>query len=147
VQRLLRWTPAAAALAVAVLLTVNRYRAGRPAAAPPAAEVDPPAAESAAVCRRTDWRVETVSDLLSGRLTAAEAHARFLDANRSDPTALENLRYAFPGQTDEERTVHQLVVFVRASKHPRALAVAAGLVPELLGRDRPAGRTADRSGP
>jgi hypothetical protein len=148
VKRLFRWVPVSAAALAATLVTVNSFRSDRPQRDPMTTEVDPPSAETTAVGRRTDWRVEVVADLVAGRITAAEAHARFLDANRSDPTALENLRYAYPGETDEERTVHQLVRFVRASKHRRATAVAASLVPELLAHDwRTAGTAADRAGP
>ena len=39
-----------------------------------------PSAENLCVCRRIEWRREIVADLLAGRVSAAEAHARFPDA-------------------------------------------------------------------
>jgi hypothetical protein len=146
VQRLLRWTPAAAALAAAVLVTVNWFRADRPRADRPPADSDPPTAEYLAARQRTDWKYEVVADLIAGRLTAAEAHARFLDANRADPKGLEFLRAGLPGETDEDRTAYQLVLFVRGFRHPSANEVAAAVGRELLGRDLPPGypRVPDR---
>jgi hypothetical protein len=88
VSRLFRWTPAAAALTAATLLTVNWFRADRPPADPTAATGDPPTADHWAARQRTDRKYEVVADLLAGRLTASEAHARFLDANRADPKSL-----------------------------------------------------------
>jgi len=146
-KSLLRWTPVAVASFVAMLVTWNTLTRDRPRAAPPAVEPDTPSAETVAVCHRTDWRGEVVADLVAGRITGAEARARFLEANRSDPTALRNLLHAFPGQTDEERTAYQLVMFVRVSKHPRASAVEAEVSRELLGRELPPGRPTDHSGP
>jgi hypothetical protein len=139
VPRLLRWTPAAAALTAATLLAVNGSRADRPRGDTTAAELDPPSADTAAARGRTDRKYDVVADLLAGRLTAAEAHARFLDANRADPRALEYLRAGLPGETDEERTAYQLVLFVRGCQHPAANEVATAVGRELLGRELPPG--------
>jgi hypothetical protein len=99
-----------------------------------------PSEENLAVCRRAEWRVEAVADLLSGRLTAAETHARFLDANRSDSRAIRSLRIEFPGSTDEERTARQLVRYLWASGHPRAEEVAAAVRREWFGPRHPVPR-------
>jgi hypothetical protein len=146
VQRLFRWTPLAAALAAATLLTANWLRADRPRPDRAPVDFDPPTAEFLVARHRTDWKYEVVADLLAGRFTGAEAHARFLDANRADPTALEYLRAGVPGETDEERTAYQLVLFVRTFPHPRAKEVAAAVGRELLGRELPPGypRVPDR---
>jgi hypothetical protein len=135
-----------AALVAATLLTVNWLRADRPRPDRTPDDFDPPAAEYLAARQRTDWKYEVVADLLAGRITGAEANARFLDANRSDPTALEFLRAGLPGETDEERTAYQLVLFVRSFPHPRAKEVAAIVGRELLGRELPPGypRVPDR---
>jgi hypothetical protein len=139
VPRLIRWTPAAAAAATAALLTVNWVRPPRPKADQSPGDLNPPAAALAAR-ERTDWKFEVVADLIAGRLTASEAHAQFLDANRADPQALEYLRAALPGDTDEERTAYQLVLFVRVFQHPRAPEIAAAVSRQLLGRELPPGR-------
>ena len=145
-QRLLRWTPASAALAAAALLAVNGFRADRPRADSRVADLDAPAAEFSAARQRTDWKNEVVADLIEGRVTAAEAHVRFLDAIRSDPRAAEFLRVGVPGASDEERTACQLVLFVRAFRHPRAAETAAAVSRELLGRELPPGRPTARGG-
>jgi hypothetical protein len=142
VQRLLRWTPAAAALVAVTLLTVNWLRADRPPADRPPAELDPPTADHWSARERTDRKYEVVADLFAGRITTAEAHARFLDYNRADPKALGFLR-ELPGATDEDRTAYQLFLFVRVYRHPRAKEVAAAVGRELLGREVPPGRPTD----
>jgi hypothetical protein len=88
----------------------------------------------ATVGRRLDQRHEVVADLLAGRITADEAHARFLDANLSHPQATAFLRNRWPGRSDEEKTARQLVMFVFVSRHPRAAEAAAELECELVAR-------------
>jgi hypothetical protein len=88
--------------------------------------------ENWTVIRRLDWRKEVVADLIAGRITGEEAHARFLDVNRSHPKATQFLRTIWPGRTDEERTATQLVRYVRVYDHPRAAEVAAELECELM---------------
>jgi hypothetical protein len=95
------------------------------------AEID---RKNATVARRLDQRHEAVEDLLSGRITADEAHARFLDANLSHPKATEFLRGRWPGRSDEEKTARQLAMFVFVSRHPRATEIAAELECELVAR-------------
>jgi hypothetical protein len=125
----------AAALVAASLVAVSaRPGAGRRAVPDPVASADAyPSEENLTVCRRIEWRRETVADLLAGRLTVAEAHARFLDANRSDPRAIRGLRVEFPGPTDEERTVRQLLRYLWASGHPRAEEMSAAARREWFG--------------
>jgi hypothetical protein len=145
VQRLLRWTPTAAALVAATLLSINGFRTDRPPGDRTLADIDPPTADNWAARQRTDRKYEVVVDLFTERLTNAEAHARFLDLNRADPKALAYLR-ELPGETDEDRTAYQLFLFVRAYPHPLAKEVAAAVGRELLGRELPPGRptAADR---
>jgi hypothetical protein len=142
VQLQLRWTPVAAALVAVTLVTVNSFRTARHRAGQITAEYNPPADATESAHRRTAWKVEVVADLVAGRITTGEAHDRFLDANRADPKSLEYLRAVPPGETDEERTACQLVLFVRAFPHPRAGEVAAAVGRELLGRELPPGRPA-----
>lgn len=78
--------------------------------------------ESTVVLRRLDWRSDVVADLIAGRISGGDAHARFLDANQSHPKATQYLRRMWPGRSDEERTARQLVVYVRVSGHPGAAA-------------------------
>jgi hypothetical protein len=118
---------------------VNGFRVDRPRADALAADLEPPSADARTARQRIDRRYEVVGDLVAGRLTAADAHTRFLDANRVDPQVLEYLRAGVPGETDEERTDYQLVLFVRAFPHPRAKEVAAATGWELLGRELPPG--------
>ena len=86
------------------------------------------------VLRRLDWRNDTVVDVVAGRITGEEAHARFLEANRSHPKATENLRALCRGRSDEERTARQLVGYVTASGLPGAKEVAAELECVLTAR-------------
>jgi hypothetical protein len=139
VQYLLRWTPAAAVIVTATLLAASSVQSDRPRPGAMVTDVDPPSADYSAARRRTDGKFEVVADLLAGRLTAAEAHGRFLDANRADPKALEYLRAGLPGETDEDRTAYQLVLFIRGFRHPSAKDVAAAVGRELLGRELPPG--------
>jgi hypothetical protein len=143
VQRLLRWTPATAALAAVTLLAVNWFRADRSRVGRTSAEYNPAADDTLAAGRRTDFKSEVVADLVAGRVTAAEARARFLEVNRADPQALEYLRAELPGETDEDRAAYQLVLFVRTCRHPRATDVAAAVGRALLGRAMPFGRVTE----
>src|SRR5688572_27891059 len=63
--------------------------------------------------RRVALKHETAIDLLHGRLTFDESVARFWDVTTSSPESLGYLRDG-PGGSDEERVVHQLLVFVRS---------------------------------
>ncbi|HVK10798.1 MAG TPA: hypothetical protein VM597_18665 [Gemmataceae bacterium] len=149
-HRRLRWTPAAAALTAVVLLSINGLWAGRRPASQSTPAYDPPDEDRSTARQRVDWKFEVAADLIAGRLTAGDAHAQYLDANRADPKALEYLRAALPRDTDEERTAYQLVLFVRVFRHPRAQEVAAAVSRQLLGRKLPPGAptvAAGRRGP
>lgn len=76
------------------------------------------------IVRRTALRSETVTDLVAGRISPEDALTRFIDLNRTSPLALRRVREQFPGDTDEERAVWQLVAHVRAIPDVRAEAVA-----------------------
>lgn len=62
---------------------------------------------------RVALKQETVDDLMDGRLTLAEAVERF-EAWSSGPEFLANLRLALGGRSDRERSVNQVLSFVRA---------------------------------
>jgi hypothetical protein len=62
---------------------------------------------------RVALKQETVLDLLDGRLTFEAAAERFLELTIASPETLANLRQTSFGDTDEERAVHQLLVFAR----------------------------------
>ena len=76
------------------------------------------------IVRRTALRSETVTDLVAGRISPEDALTRFIDLNRTSPLALRRVRLQFPGDTDEERAIWQLVAHVRALPDDRAEAVA-----------------------
>jgi hypothetical protein len=135
VKRVLSWSAAVIVPAAVGLIAGNAPRPSGPSGIPDRlGSVDAgPSAEYLTVCRRLEWRLEIVADLLAGRVTVAEAHARFLDANRSDPRAIRNLRNVYSGQTDEERTARQLFGYIRVSDHPRAEEVSAAVRCEWLG--------------
>ena len=85
--------------------------------------------EGEATVRRTAVRFEIVGDVADGRRTFAEATARFVELNRSNPAALQYTRTMFPGDTDEARAAWQLVSHLRHFAHPKAKAAAdAGAV-------------------
>jgi hypothetical protein len=135
VKRVLSWSAAVIVLAAAGLIAGNAPRPSGPSGIPDRlGSVDAgPSAEYLTVRRWFEWRLEIVADLQAGRVTVAEAHARFLDANRSDPRAIRNLRNEYSGQTDEERTARQLFRYIRVSHHPRAEEVSATVRRECLG--------------
>lgn len=82
------------------------------------------ARREAELVRRSARRFRTVEDLLAGRIAPEDALARFVELNRSSPLALRRVREQFPGDTDEERAVWQLVAHVRVQPDPRAEDVA-----------------------
>jgi hypothetical protein len=71
-----------------------------------------PTADDEARLHRVALKQETADDLLDGRLTLAEAVERF-ETYSSAPEALANLRGSLGGRTDRERSVNQVLAFVR----------------------------------
>jgi hypothetical protein len=76
------------------------------------------------VMRRVAIREEIIRDLVAGRMTFEQATQRYVELNRTYPTALTNLRRMYAGRTDEERAARQLVTHMRNSGN-RAAAVLA----------------------
>ena len=68
---------------------------------------------------RIALKQEIAVDLLDGRITLADAVARFGELAASDPEALEHLRQAGAGETDDQRAVYQVLAFARgqAARH------------------------------
>jgi hypothetical protein len=75
---------------------------------------------------RLALKTETAIDLLDGRMTVADAAARFLELSASDPESLDNMRKASEGSTDEEKALDQLLAFARiqAIRQPERYAAA-----------------------
>jgi len=75
---------------------------------------------------RLALKTETAADMLDGRLSVAEAAARFLELSASDPESLENMREASAGTTDEDKALDQLLKFARvqARREPARYAAA-----------------------
>ena len=76
------------------------------------------------IYHRTTVRYETVRDVAEGRLSFEEGVARFVQLNRSNPTALARARELFAGKTEDALAGWQLVGQLRANEHLRADAVA-----------------------
>ena len=76
------------------------------------------------ISRRVALRMETVEDVVAGRVGIEEAMRRFVELNRTDPRALDRVRYMYDGTTDDERAGWQLVSHLRAYRDPRAVAAA-----------------------
>jgi len=76
------------------------------------------------VMRRVAIREEVIRDLVAGRMTFQQATQRFVELNRTHPSALANLRRMYAGRTDEERAARQLVTHMRNCGNPAAAALA-----------------------
>jgi len=70
--------------------------------------------EGEAIERRIALRIETVREVVAGRVEIDEAVRRFAELNRMDPPGLSRVRYMYAGATDEERAGWQLVSHLRA---------------------------------
>jgi hypothetical protein len=129
------------ATAVLAVVGLASHLALRPSNDGPTTTVRPgagdPPEELSAVCERIVQRKAVISDLIAGRVSATEAHARFLALNASDPTTTRSVRLLFPGLTDAERAARQVVWYVQESGHPRAAELAAAVGRELLTDDGP----------
>ncbi len=118
-------SPRAGMFAVpALVVFVGSYLMARPTPDGPTASdrppddhrvsVERPTAEHEESLHRVARKQETAADLLDGRLTLAEAVARFREVSTSTPAAIDNLRQNSAGPTDEARLVHQVLSFVRS---------------------------------
>jgi hypothetical protein len=90
--------------------------------------------QSEQAMRRIALREEVVSELVSGRISFADAARRFAQINRTDPAAMRFARLTQPGNTDEERAARQLIAHVRALGTRRSVDLAADLECELDAR-------------
>jgi hypothetical protein len=79
--------------------------------------------EDTIVMNRLAVRHEIIRDVLDGRLTFEEASQRYADLNRSQPAALNFVRKAFPGKTDDEKAAWQLAAHLRHFGEPLAVAL------------------------
>jgi hypothetical protein len=83
--------------------------------------------EDEVVLERIAMRREVIHDVVAGRLTFEEASLRFAELNRGHAAALNYVRRAFPGQSDEERAAWQLASHMRRSGDPAAQALGEEL--------------------
>ena len=87
------------------------------------------------VARRVDAKEQVAQEVAEGRLTLAEAAARFRDMNQQLPAfAWDTFRQAYPGRSDDERHCRQVIEFVRAQVQALSMAdraVAGRLEAEL----------------
>jgi hypothetical protein len=81
--------------------------------------------ETEAADRRMALRGEIVRDVADGRLAFEDGARRFAELNRTlTGTLAAYTRERFPGRTDEERAARQLVLHLRHTKIPAAVALA-----------------------
>ena len=103
---------------------------------------------------RINYKNELVERLIAGQATLAEVSGEFLRMNQAT-SALEMIRHLHPGSSDEEKSAHNVIEFVRQrrlpaerkrrSHGPAATGVRAGL--RALGRVRQLSDLARRPGP
>ena len=86
------------------------------------------------VLSRIACKDEIVQDVLNGALPIDEAAARFAELNRAHPPALDLVRRCYPGRTDDERAARQFLTYLRLTRRPAALALAAEWEGRLVGR-------------
>jgi len=87
------------------------------------------------VMRRVAIREEVIRDLVARRITFEQATQRYVELNRTHPSALANLRRIYAGRTDEERAARQLVTHMRNSGIPAAIAMGEEWGCRLDGND------------
>lgn len=64
------------------------------------------------ILRRIAIKEALVTELIAGRLTLAEAAARFLELHEDEPGHLAVLRSSVPGDTDLERSARNVIDYV-----------------------------------
>ena len=69
-------------------------------------------ATDAEICHRIEAKEAVVDALAAGRITLAQATARFTALNRAQPQYLEMIRDTFPGSTDDERMARNVITYV-----------------------------------
>jgi hypothetical protein len=119
------WLIAAVALAavVAALFAEPMPRAATrdPAAATGDAETD--AASAALDARRIEvlariaYKEDLINRLVAGQTTLDEVTAEFMKLNRGGPV-LDSIRTQYPGSSDEEKTAHNVLEYVRQRRLP-----------------------------
>lgn len=63
------------------------------------------------VLQRIAKKETIVKELIAGRATLADATARFGELNAARPLALETVRDAYPGATDQEKTARNVIAY------------------------------------
>jgi hypothetical protein len=66
---------------------------------------------AAAIYQRIEAKEAIVRELVAGRMTLADATARFKALNAMDQDALRVIRETFPGSSDEEKTARNVIEY------------------------------------
>jgi hypothetical protein len=86
------------------------------------------------VRRRIEIKESLIAELIAGRRSLTEVSARFLELNRERPDYMESIRSTYPGNTDEERSVSNVLSYVEAElagdDSPRAAEVMTRIMAE-----------------
>lgn len=92
-------------------------------------------AESGEVLRRMAVKEALVAELVAGRATLADVTDEFLVLNALRPRCMDSVRSGFPGETDAEKTAHNVIGYAlpRVPDDARRAAVARRLRAELAG--------------
>ncbi len=61
--------------------------------------------------RRIDLKETIIEELLAGRITLAEATAKFTELNATRPKYMEAIRASFPGATDQEKAARNVISY------------------------------------
>ncbi len=65
------------------------------------------------IVRRIEIKDALIAELISGRTTLVEVTKQFLILNQSRPEYMTVIRASFPGSTDEEKTAHNVIGYIR----------------------------------
>jgi hypothetical protein len=95
--------------------------------------------EDATILNRIHVKEALIGDLIAGRVSLAEATAQFLAFNADNPGCVAVLRVAYPGDTDEERTAHNVMDYAiqRVANPAERAALASRLAAELVEMTHP----------
>lgn len=66
------------------------------------------------IVRRLAIKDALIAELISGRITLIEVTKQFLILNQSRPEYMTVIRESYPGSTDEEKTTHNVMGYIRA---------------------------------
>jgi hypothetical protein len=112
---------------VVVLALAGSYWCGNPSSVPiertdAGSESGRVSPETRVVVLRIQQKQRIVDDLLAGRLTNAEAVARFRAINAAAPNTLALLRHQWPDAAEEELSRRNLETFVQSTLRSRRAA-------------------------